>query len=128
MKLWSLSSSRTRQGPPKFYKHINATKALTHVLKHKDIASPTPALFSWLLCGPLSVGGHLNPRCAIFCFISPFKSSSDLMVQRPSTHFTPAVPPLENAFFCGRRLSDDCCVFLLNDGHLRPPPISSLYY
>jgi hypothetical protein len=49
-------------------------------------------------------------------------------MQHPSTHSTPAAPLLKNSFFRGRQLLDDCCVFLLNGGHLRPPPTSSLYF
>ncbi len=50
------------------------------------------------------------------------------MVQRPSTHSTPAGPPLKNAFFWGRQLLDDCCMFLLNSDHLRPTLILSLNF
>ncbi len=50
------------------------------------------------------------------------------MVRCPSTHSTPATPPLKNSLFHGCRLLDDCCVFLLNGSHQRPPPISSLYF
>jgi len=47
---------------------------------------------------------------------------------RPPMQSNLVAPLLKNAFFRGRQLSDDRCMFLLNRNHLRPTPISSLYF
>ena len=46
----------------------------------------------------------------------------------PHTHSTPAVPLPNNALYHNHWLSIDCSVFWLNGSHLRPTPLSSLYF
>jgi len=61
-------------------------------------------------------------------FLCPIFFVTDLMTKPPPTHSSPATPPLNNTFYCGRQLLVDCCVFQINGSHLRPTPISSLCF
>jgi len=64
--------------PPKRWHYI--PHAITPCLNSSPISPPPcPSIFGWLLCGPLSVGGHLRPHRNLlsFYFDTPFAAPND---------------------------------------------------
>ncbi len=97
----------------------------SHTFQPPHISSPTsflpwPPTPSWLLC----VADKRRPPKATVYFKFEFFFTLNLLPPtigcRPPIRSNPHMPPLKHPFYHGRQLPVDCCLLLINGGHLRP--------
>ncbi len=76
------------------------------------------------------IGRQLSKVTVCFLFDIFFASnlSPPTIGRCPPTHSNPRAPPLQHPFYRGRQLLVDCCVLLINGGHLRRMHHFPLYF
>jgi hypothetical protein len=87
------------------------------------VPSFAAAVFGWLSCVFLLIGGHLRPQCIfLFFFFCHLIRRPQRIHQRPLPRMSLSAPPLYHLPLPFRQLSVGCCVYRQNGGHLRPRP------
>jgi hypothetical protein len=88
----------------------------------------TPACF-WLIVELKTlIRGHLRPQCIFFIIFLTINWTAKTMALWPPVRSTLAAHPHQYINHPGHQLPFDCCIYLENDGHLRPMPPPSLYF
>ena len=76
------------------------------------VPSVAAAVFGWLLCDFLLIGGHLRPRrIFLFFFFCHLIRRPQTIHQRPLPRMPLSAPPLYHLPLRFRRLSVGCCVY-----------------
>jgi hypothetical protein len=103
---------------------IIATVSTNHI-SYLFLPVPFPHVFGSLLSMKLFTSSHLRPVCIL---LWSFDSMDQTIVRHPPTAPPPRALPLYRLPTMVTDYQVDCGVKSLNDGHIRPPPLPSLYY